>query len=167
MTQLALIGPVEAAPLRAAGWTVKGALHLTPYDDLRDVLSYAELSDLLADPDLDAVCLDGSDPLLAQHLPTLLEHGLHVLLPTPAPLDPDLLRTARAQEWDAPPRRVDDPLRPARSGTAEAQVAVALRQRWEPWALTTAAALQVVGSPVLQATVRDLQTKVRDIPMER
>lgn len=154
MTSLALMGAVDAAPLRAAGWSLKGALHLTPYDDLRDVLSYAALPDLLLDPDLDAVCLDGADPLLAQHLPTLLEHGLHVLLPTPAPLDPDLLRTARAQEWDAPAPPVEDPQRPARSGTAQAQVAVALRQRWEPWALTTAAALQVVGTPVLQATVR-------------
>lgn len=151
---IALAGAVDAQALRAAGWHVKGSLHLTPYDDLRDVASYAGLPDLLADPDLDAVCLDGTDPLLARHLPTLLEHGLHVLLPTPAPLDPEVLRQARAQEWDAAPRLVDDPRRPARSGTAEAQVAVALTHRWEPWALTTAAAVQLVGTPVLQATVR-------------
>jgi len=33
-------------------------------------------------------------------------------------------------------------------------VAVAFVQRWEPWALTVAAALPLVGTPVLQATVR-------------
>lgn len=153
-SQIALVGAVDGQALRAAGWQVRGALHLTPYDDPGDVASYAGLADLLDDPDLDAVCLDGTDPLLAKHLPELLRHGLHVLLPSPAPLDPDLLRDCRAQEWDAPGRIVGHPERPARSGTTPAEVAVAFVPRWEPWALTTAAAVQIVGSPVLQATVR-------------
>lgn len=155
---IALAGAVDGAVLRAAGWLVRGALHLTPYDDLRDVPSYPGLEDLLADASLDAVALDGQDPLLARHLPTLLEHGLHVLLTSPAPLDPDVLRAARGVQgpgYDAgPPRRVDDPARPARSGVAPAEVAVALLQRWEPWALTAAAAAPLVATPVLQATVR-------------
>lgn len=154
---IALAGAVDGGVLRAAGWQVRGALHLTPYDDLRDVPSYAGLEDLLADATLDAVALDGTDPLLARHLPTLLEHGLHVLLASPAPLDPDVLQAARAVHGpgtDAPPRLVDDPRRPARSGLAPAEVAVAFTERWEPWALTTAAALPLVGTPVLQATVR-------------
>lgn len=157
---IALAGAVDGAVLRAAGWQVRGALHLTPYDDVRDVPSYAGLEDLLADASLDAVVLDGDDPLLSRHLPILLEHGLHVLLPSPAPLDPELLRAARSVEepgWDGERTdrvRLADPLRPARSGTAPADVAAALVQRWEPWALTAAAAIPLVGTPVLQATVR-------------
>jgi hypothetical protein len=154
---IALAGAVDVGVLRAAGWQVRGALHLTPYDDLRDVPSYAGLEDLLADATLDAVALDGADDLLARHLPVLLEHGLHVLLPSPAPLDREVLQAARAvhaEGTDAPRRLVDDPARPARSGRAPAEVAVALVQRWEPWAATVAAALPLVGTPVLQATVR-------------
>ena len=135
MNAIALAGAIDGAVLRAAGWRVKGALHLTPYDDLRDVPSYAGLEDLLADEELVAVALDGADPLLARHLPAVLERGLHVLLPGPAPLDPEVLRAARAIE-----------------GRGEA--AVGLLQRWEPWALTAAAAIPLVGTPVLQATVR-------------
>ncbi len=135
-----------------------GGLPLTPYDllpgGLRDVPSYADLGELLRDPDLDAVALDGDDPVLSRELPVLLQHGLHVLLPTPAPLDPALLREARAQDWDAVPWRADDPERPARSGTEPAEVVAALVQRWEPWALTIAAALPLVGTPVVQVTVR-------------
>ncbi len=120
--------------------------------------SYAGIEDLLADPSLDAVALDSADPLLARHLPTLLEHGLHVLLPGPVPLDPDLLRDARAVHGLAhdsgPPRIVDEPDRPARSGAAPAEVAVAFAGRWEPWTITVAAALPLVGGPVLQTTVR-------------
>jgi hypothetical protein len=155
--RIALAGAVDAGVLRAAGWQVRGALHVTPYDDLRDVPSYAGIEDLLADATLDAVALDGSDDLLARHLPTLLEHGLHVLLPSPAPLDPDLLRAARAVEepaYGATARLVRDADRPARSGEAPAEAVVALLQRWEPWAVTVAAALSLVGTPVLQATVR-------------
>jgi hypothetical protein len=157
---IALAGAVDGAVLRAAGWQVRGALQLTPYDDLRDVPSYAGLEDLLGDEELDAVALDGSDPLLARNLPTLLEHGLHVLLPSAAPLDPEVLRAARAAEgpaWEGDAQGrvlVGHPDRPARSGTGQAQVAVALLQRWEPWALTVAAAIPLVGTPVVQATVR-------------
>ena len=120
--------------------------------------SYAGIEDLLADPSLDAVALNSADPLLARHLPTLLEHGLHVLLPGPLPVDPDVLRDARAVHGPAhdgaPPRPVDDPRRPARSGAAPAEVAVAFTGRWEPWAVTVAAALPLVDCPVVQATVR-------------
>jgi len=130
---IALAGAVDGGVLRAAGWQVTGALPLTPYDDLADVPSYAGLDDLLADDQLSAVALDGSDPLVARHLPAVLASGRLVLLPGPAPLDPDLLREAREHETE---------------------VAVALLQRWEPWALTVAAALQLVGTPVVQATVR-------------
>lgn len=134
---IALVGAVDGSVLRAAGWQVRGALHLTPYDDLRDVPSYAALEDLLADEGLDAVAVDGTDPVVAQHLPTLLAAGRHVLLPSCAPMDPDLLAAAREA---------------ADSGDAEA--VVTLVQRWEPWALTVAAAMPMVGTPVLQATVR-------------
>jgi len=152
---IALAGAVDGAVLRAAGWQVRGALHLTPYDDLRDVPSYARIEDLLADASLDAVALDGDDPLLARHLPTLLEHGLHVLLTSPAGLDPEVLRAARGVHGPADrPRLVDDPARPARSGTSPAEVAVAMLHRWEPWALTAAAAVPLVGTPVVQVTVR-------------
>lgn len=133
--RIALAGAVDGGLLRAAGWQVSGALHRTPYDDLRDVPSYASLEDLLGDTTLDAVALDGSDDLLARHFPALLEAGLRVLLPTPDPFDPDLLRAARAV-----------PEQP--------ETAVGLLQRWEPWALTVAAALPLVGTPVLQVTVR-------------
>lgn len=123
--------------LRAAGWQVRGALHLTPYDDLRDVPSYAAVDDLLADRELHAVAVDGADAVVARHLPELLRSGLHAYLPSCAPLDADLLTEARHA---------------AHEGSAE--VVVGLVQRWEPWALTAAAALPLAGTPVLQATVR-------------
>jgi predicted dehydrogenase len=116
---------------------VAGALPLTPYDDLADVPSYADLDDLLADDDLHAVALDGTDELVARHLPEILMARRHVLLPGPAPLAPELLADARAA-----------------ADASGAEVAVALLQRWEPWAMTVAAALPLVGSPVVQATVR-------------
>lgn len=134
---IALVGAVDGAPLRAAGWQIAGALHLTPYDDLRDVPSYPAVEDLLADERLQAVAVDGADPLVVRHLPALLAKGLHALLVTPTALDPDVVAAARAA---------------ADQGGAE--VAVALLERWEPWALTAAAALPLVGAPVLQATVR-------------
>ena len=134
---IALAGAVDGSVLRAAGWQVRGSLHLTPYDDLRDVPSYPGVADLLADEGLDAVALDASDPLLARHLPALLEKGLHVLLPEAVPLDGELLADARSAAL--------------RSG---AEVVVAFVTRWEPWAVTAAAAVGIVGSPVLQATVR-------------
>jgi len=134
MTSIALVGDVDGGVLRAAGWRVVGALTAMPYDDPRELPSYTSVEELL-DSDVDAVFLDGDDPLLARGLPVLRAAGKHVLLPTAAPPDPDLLRSAR---------EVD----------TRAEVAVALRERWEPWALTSAAALQVVDSPVVQATVR-------------
>lgn len=137
MPTIALAGAIDGRVLRAAGWQVKGALPLTPYDDLADLPSYADLDDLLADEDLSAVALDGSDPLVARHLPAVLARGRSVLLAGPAPLDLDLLRASRERE-----------------SAVTAFVAVALLERWEPWSMTVAAALQVVGTPVLQATVR-------------
>jgi len=150
---IALAGAVDGQLLRAAGWQVRGALTTMPYDDPADLPSYTSLEELLADADLDAVALDGSDDLLAMHLPALLAGGLHVLLPAPAPLDPELLRAARAVT-DPGPARTDDPRRPAAGGETIGEVAVGLAQRWEPWALTVAAALPLAAGPVLQATVR-------------
>lgn len=136
---IALAGAVDGGVLRAAGWQVRGSLHLTPYSllpgGLRDVPSYPGIEDLLADVTLNAVALDGGDDLLARHLPALLERGLHVLLPEPAPLDPAILRDARSVE-------------------SPAEVAVGFLERWEPWALTAAAAIPAVGTAVVQATVR-------------
>jgi hypothetical protein len=133
--RIALIGDeLDGQALRATGWRVTGALQLLPYDDPADVPSYASLDELLGDG-LHAAALSGGDPHLAGHLPDLLAAGLAVLLPGPAPLDAELLRVAR----DAAP---------------DALVAVALVQRWEPWALTTARAGQLVDGPALQCTVR-------------
>lgn len=134
---IGLVGAVDGSVLRAAGWQVRGALHLTPYDDLRDVPSYATIEDLLADDALDAVAVDGTDALVCRHLPALLARGLHAYLPGCAPLDGDLLAEARAA-----------------ADLGESEVVVALQQRYEPWALAVAAAAPLVGTPVLQATVR-------------
>lgn len=131
----AVAGDVDPGVLRATGWQVRGRLLTTPYDDPRDVPSYAGVADLVEDADLDLVVLDAADPLLARALPELREAGLLVLLPTPAPLDEDLLRAARAVE-------------------GAQDVAVALLSRWEPWACTVAAALPLAGGPPLQVTVR-------------
>ena len=153
---IALAGAVDGQLLRAAGWQVRGSLALTPYGhpaDPADLPSYPDLDALLDDPGLDGVALDAGDPLLARHLPVLLAGGLHVLLTGPAPLEPDLLRAARAVTGPGP-ARTDDPGRPARAGLQPAEVVVGLQQRWEPWALTVAAALPLVGTPVVQATVR-------------
>lgn len=134
-SRVALIGDgLDGQVLRAAGWRVCGALQVLPYDDPGDVPSYASLDELLEDG-LDAVVLDGEDPHLAGHLPDLLAAGLALLLPSPAPLEPELLRLARDTSPDA-------------------LVAVALVQRWEPWAATTRAALPLVDGPPLQCTVR-------------
>jgi hypothetical protein len=79
------------------------------------------------------VAVDGTVLELAALLPRLREAGLRVLLPSPAPLDPDALRAARA---------VDGPA----SG-------VGLVERWEPWARTVGAAVRL-GGALLQVTVR-------------
>ena len=139
MSSIALVGDVDGGVLRAAGWDIRGALSTMPYDDPRDVPSYPSVDDLCADDGLDAVALAGSDPLLARHLPVLRAHGKHVLLVSAAPLDLELLRAARTVE-------------------TAAEVVVALAERWEPWALTVAAALPLVGSPALQVTVRGWST---------
>ena len=67
--------------------------------------------------------------------PPCARAGLLLLLPTAAPLEPELVRAARA---------VEEP----------ADAAVGLLARWEPWALTVAAALPLVGTPPVQVTVR-------------
>ena len=130
----ALIGDVDAGLLRAGGWRVTGRLPTTPYDDPRDAPAYVDPDELLADGRVDAVALDGADELSARLLPELRAAGLLVLLVSPAPLDVDLVRAARA------------------AGGPE--VAVGFAQRWEPWALTVAAALPLAGGVPLQVTVR-------------
>ena len=120
--------------LRAAGFAVVGALQVLPYDDPRDVPSYAAMDELLGDH-LDAVALDGADNHLVGHLPDLLAARLRVLLPTAAPKDLDVLRLCREEAPDA-------------------DVLVGLTERWEPWAATTTAAVPLPGEPVLQCTVR-------------
>jgi hypothetical protein len=129
-----VVGDVDAGVLRAAGWRVTGRLPTTPYDDPRDAPAYVDSGELLADDRVDAVALDGADARAAGLLPTLRDAGLLVLLVSPAPLDVDAVREARA---------VPGP-----------EVAVGLLQRWEPWALTVAAALPLVESGALQVTVR-------------
>lgn len=130
----AVVGDVDAGLLRAAGWQVTGRLPSTPYDDPRDAPGYVDADELLADGRVDAVALDGQDERAAGLLPELRAAGLLVLLVTPAPLDIDLVRAARA---------VPGP-----------EVVVGLVQRWEPWALTVAAALPLAGGSPLQVTVR-------------
>ncbi|CAA9342784.1 MAG: hypothetical protein AVDCRST_MAG16-1959 [uncultured Frankineae bacterium] len=132
---MVVAGAVDPAPLRAAGWSLRGALSRDPYDAPHGAGLYADADDVLADPQVDAVALDGGDAGLAGLLPELRAGGLLVLLPTAAPLDPDLVRAARA---------VAEP----------AEAAVGLLGRWEPWALTVAAALPLVGSLPVQVTVR-------------
>jgi hypothetical protein len=133
--RIAVVGDVPAAPLRRAGWQLRGSIERAPYADPLDVRGYADVADLLDDPLLDAVAVDGEDPGLAALLPELRRQGLLLLLPTAAPLDPEPLWTARA---------VPDP--PA--------TAVGLLRRWEPWAQAVSDALPLAGGPVLQVTVR-------------
>ena len=132
---LALAGTVDVPVLRAAGWRVAGRLPLTPYADPRDAPSFVDLEELLADARVDAVALDGTQPDLVRHLPALRRAGLLVLLAGPAPLTADPLLAAAAVD-PAP------------------ELLVAFRSRWEPWALTVAAALPLAGGPPLQVTVR-------------
>lgn len=137
MPTATLVGDVDPAPLRAAGWDVRGALAASPFapgGDRRDVAGYLDVDELLADPRVDLAVVDGADPALATLLPDLRRAGLLVLLPEPAPLDVDPARAARA---------VDGP-----------ETGVGLVRRWEPWARTVGAALAVGGGPVLQLTVR-------------
>ena len=132
---IALAGAVDPAPLRAAGWSLRGVLSTDPYVDRLDAAQYVEAAEVLADPLLDAVAVDGEDRDVVALLPELRGSGLLLLLPTAAPLDPDLVRATRA---------VPD----------AAEVAVGLVQRWEPWARVVAAALPLAGGPPVQVTVR-------------
>jgi hypothetical protein len=135
---MVLAGAVDPAPLRAAGWSLRGALAGDPFlagGDRLDGATSVGLDELLEDAAVDAVAVDGDDADLAAVLPALRESGLLLLLPSAAPLDPDVVRAARS---------VAEP----------ADAAVGLLGRWEPWALTVAAALPLVGTPPVQVTVR-------------
>jgi predicted dehydrogenase len=128
-------GRVDVGALRSAGWLLRGQLSTMPYDDPLDAAPYASAAELVADPRVDAVAVDGDDPSLAALLPELRAGGLLLLLPTAAPLDPELVRAARA---------VPD----------AADACVGLVRRWEPWARTVRAALPLAGGPPVQVTVR-------------
>jgi len=130
---MALAGDVDPAPLRAAGWSLRGALSGLPYVDLP--AGWHTAAELAADDGIDAVAVDGADPALAALLPELRAGGLLLLLPSAAPLDPDAVRAARA----------------VRDG---ADAVVGLLRRYEPWARVVAAALPLAGGPVVQGTVR-------------
>ena len=91
---MAVAGDVDPAPLRAAGWTLRGALSGLPYADLP--AGWHTATELAADDSVDAVAVDGSDPELVAVLPELRASGLLLLLPTAAPLDPQGVRAARA-----------------------------------------------------------------------
>ncbi|MGI8536766.1 MAG: hypothetical protein ACR2K2_09765 [Mycobacteriales bacterium] len=132
---IAIAGDVDPAPLRQAGWQLRGVLSNLPYADRLDAATYVDPAELLDDPALDAVAVDGDDPELARLLPELRGSGLLLLLPTAAPLDAELVRAARL---------VPD----------AADACVGLRLRWQPWALTVAAALPLAGGPPVQVTVR-------------
>jgi len=130
---MALAGDVDPAPMRAAGWSLRGALSGLPYVDLP--AGWHTAAELTGDEGVDAVAVDGADPALAALLPELRAGGLLLLLPTAAPLDPDAVRAVRA---------VHD----------GADAVVGLLHRYEPWARVVAAALPLAGGPVLQVTVR-------------
>ena len=132
---MAVAGDVDLAALRAAGWQLRGILSTDPYVDRLDGATYVEPDEVTGDPLLDAVAVDGGDRDLAALLPRLRRSGLLVLLPTANPLDPDLLREARA---------VPD----------AAEATVGLVRRWEPWARLVTAALPLAGGPPVQVTVR-------------
>ena len=132
---IAVAGAVDPAPLRAAGWQLRGVLSTDPYADRLDAATYVEAGEVVTDAALDAVSVNGDDPDLAVLLPELRGSGLLLLLPTAAPLDPELVRAARAV-----PEAAD--------------AAVGLVRRWEPWTRVVAAALPLAGGPPVQVTVR-------------
>ena len=132
---LALAGEVDPAPLRAAGWRLRGGLSGDPFGERPEFGTYATVEEMLDDSGLDAVAVDGDDPALAARIAQLRRDGLLLLLPTAAPLDPDLVRAAHA----------------VRDG---AETCVGLVRRWQPWALTVAAALPLAGGVPVQVTVR-------------
>ena len=94
---MVLAGAVDPAPLRAAGWQLLGVLSTDPYADRLDAAPYVDAAEVVDDPRIDAVAVDGDDPELSLLLPELRGSGLLLLLPTAAPLDPELLRLVRAQ----------------------------------------------------------------------
>lgn len=132
---IAIAGDVDPAPLRRAGWQLRGALSNLPYDNRLDAATYVDPGELLADTRLDAVAVDGEDRELALLLPQLRGSGLLLLLPTAAPQDAELVRAVR---------EVPD----------AADACVGLLRRWQPWALTVAAALPVASGAPVQVTVR-------------
>jgi hypothetical protein len=125
--------------VRAGGWQVRG--RLTPrrfagrQPDLRAVVGSLAPAEVLADPRIDLAVVDARDDELADLLPRLRRAGLLLLLPTPDPLDAEVLARLRAA----------GPL---------PEVAVGLLARWTPWARTVAAALPLTGGPVVQVVVR-------------
>ncbi len=132
---LALAGEVDPAPLRAAGWRLRGGLSGDPFGQRPEYGTYADIEEMLDDSGLDAVALDGADPALAGRIPELRQAGLLLLLPTAAPLDPEVVRAAHA---------VPD----------AAEACVGLVRRWQPWARTVAAALPLARGVPVQVTVR-------------
>ena len=128
----ALLGDVDPAALRAAGWYVAGRLAASPFGGaLEDAAGYLDPDELLADGRVDLAVVDGTVPRLVELLPELRAAGLLLLLPTAAPLDVAALRAARA---------VDGP-----------ETAVGLLRRWEPWARAVAAAVPAAGGVPVQA----------------
>lgn len=136
-----MLGDLDAAPLRAAGWQVAGRLAVDPFAGGRfqDARGYLDAVELIEDADLDAVAVDGAVPELAAMLPRLRRAGLLLLLGAPAPLELDPLLGAAAV--DGPP------------------ALVALASRWQPWSRTVAAAVPLAGPPV-QVTVRGWPTGI-------
>lgn len=96
---------------------------------------YSTAAELAVDGRIDAVAVDGDKPELVALLPELRASGLLLLLPTAAPLDPAAVHAA----WAVPD---------------SAEACVGLLARWEPWALTVAAALRLADSAPVQVTVR-------------
>jgi hypothetical protein len=135
----ALLGDVDPSAVRAGGWEVRGRLAADPFRGrpttaLQDVAGYLDAAELLDDARVDAAVVDAADPDLAGLLPLLREAGLLLLLPTPAPLDVDVLRAVRAVEGP--------------------EACAGLVARWEPWARTVSAALPLAGGVPVQVTVR-------------
>ena len=68
---MVLAGAVDPAPLRAAGWSLRGVLSTDPYADRLDAAPYVDPAEVVDDPLVDAVAVDGDDPDLAALLPEL------------------------------------------------------------------------------------------------
>jgi len=132
---MVVAGDVDPAPLRAAGWSLRGVLSVDPYVDRLDAATYVDPSEVCDDPEVDAVALDGAERELAALLPELRASGLLLLLPTADPQDVELVRAARAV-----PEAAD--------------ACVGLLRRFEPWTTTVAAAVPLAGAPPVQLTVR-------------